>query len=132
MKDSIIRLSQRAIIAIHVIDYMIRKKEKIYIASDISNNLGISYNHLSKILQILAKHGYLKTYKGPLGGYILTEKGKNAKISEIIELVDGKISYKTCLMSTSICEKKNCSFKKFIKETLEKYKKLISLKINDI
>jgi len=129
---TIIKISERATIAIHTIDYMIRNKEDLYVASEIAKTLDISYNHLSKILQTLARHGYLKTNRGPFGGHTLTEKGKNAKIGEIIELFDGKIPDTKCLMSKKVCQRKFCAFENFLEKMLSEYKRLLSLKIKEI
>ncbi len=128
---SLIKISEAASIAIHAIDYMIYKKEPLYIASNLASELSVSYNHLSKILQLLVKHGYLKTSRGPSGGYSLTEKGENAKIGEIIELIDGKLSKNTCLMNRKVCHRNGCSFQKFLEKIISEYEKIIDTKIKN-
>jgi len=127
----LIKISEAASIAIHSLDYMIHAKEPLYIASDLSKELSVSYNHLSKILQLLVKQGYLKTSRGPSGGYSLTKKGENAKIGEIIELIDGELLRNTCLMNRKVCHRKTCAFQKFLGKMISEYKKIIKKKIKD-
>lgn len=130
--QNILKISDASVIAIHAINYMLTKDQNIYSASKIAEDLSVSYNHLSKILQLLVKYRYLKTTRGPSGGYALTTKGKNAKIKEIIELIDGPVSNDFCLMKKKTCEKKDCTFTSFIKNTVKEYEKVISKKISDI
>lgn len=128
---SLIKISEAAAIAVHSIDYMIRKKESVYIASNVAKELSVSYNHLSKILQLLVKHGYLKTLRGPSGGYSLTEKGENAKIKDLIELIDGKPEKNNCFMNKKVCLRETCALKKFIEKMTEEFENIIDVKIKD-
>ncbi len=128
---ALLKISDAASIAIHTLDYMIQENKPIYIASNLSKELCVSYNHLSKILQLLAKHGYLKTTRGPSGGYSLTEKGRQATIKEIVNLVDGEIEKNTCLMENKICKRENCVLQKFMSKVIEDFEKIIEVKIKD-
>lgn len=129
---SLIKISQAATIALHALDYIISRDEKIYIASKISNDLNVSYNHLSKILQILARQGYLKTSRGPVGGYKLTEKGKKSTIKEIIELFDGKLVINGCLMDKKVCKRDECILKRFNEKMLKEFENITQTEIKNL
>lgn len=129
--QSLIKISDAAIIAIHTLNYIIKNENSIYIASEIAKDLEVSYNHLSKILQLLVKHGYLKTKRGPRGGYYITKKGDNAKIRDMIELIDGKIETNNCFMTRKICSKNDCILKDFLMRVVKDFEYTINKKIKD-
>ncbi|NLH39866.1 MAG: Rrf2 family transcriptional regulator [Elusimicrobia bacterium] len=129
--QSLIKISDAAVIAVHAIDYMIKKNDSVYIASNLARELQVSYNHLSKILQLLVKHGYLQTMRGPSGGYVITRKGENARIKDIIALIDGDVEKNVCFMNTKICSRHSCVLKDFLQRTLDDFKKTVNTKIKD-
>jgi Rrf2 family protein len=129
--QSLIKISDAAVIAVHAIDYMIKKNDSVYIASNMAKELQVSYNHLSKILQLLVKHGYLQTMRGPAGGYIITKKGEDAKIKDILELIDGNLEKNMCFMNTKICSRSSCILKDFLSRTLDDFKKTVDKRIRD-
>ncbi|MEF3279960.1 MAG: Rrf2 family transcriptional regulator [Elusimicrobiota bacterium] len=127
--QTLIKISDAAVIAIHCIDHMIKNSKEVYIAAEIAKELNVSYNHLSKILQLMAKHGFLKTIRGPHGGYSLTKKGEESTLKDIIELIDGKIQGNTCFMKTVVCKKDSCVLKDFLLRTMKDFEKTINTKI---
>jgi len=56
----------------------------------LSKQLDISKSFLAKILQNLAKHGILVSYKGARGGFALNKKFDEISIMEVIEAAEGK------------------------------------------
>ncbi len=56
----------------------------------LSKQLGISKSFLAKILQSLAKHGILISYKGAKGGFALKKKFSDISIMEVINAAEGK------------------------------------------
>ena len=56
----------------------------------LSRQLDISKSFLAKILQNLAKHGILVSYKGAKGGFALNKKFDEISIMEVVEAAEGK------------------------------------------
>ena len=71
--NKLINISEASSIAIHSL-VLIAKLDQHINATQISKLTGFSKNHLSKILQMLVKHGYLKSNRGPKGGFFLIRK----------------------------------------------------------
>lgn len=84
---------------------------KIKSKSAIAVELSLPEEYLSKILQKLAKAGFIISIKGVKGGYRLKEFPCRLTFLDIIESIDGKISIVGCLSNDSdICKRESlCS-----------------------
>ena len=56
----------------------------------LSRELSISKSFLAKILQLLAKKGILKSFKGVHGGFVLNAKPEDINMREVMSAVEGK------------------------------------------
>lgn len=75
------RASEYALLAlIYICD-----KEKPQDVETMAAELDISRSFLAKILQVLAKDGLLKSYKGARGGFALSKKPENYTLKEIVD-----------------------------------------------
>jgi Rrf2 family protein len=57
-------------------------------AKEIADKYQISYELLAKIMQKLVKKGYLASYQGVNGGYILARNPNELKVSAIINAIE--------------------------------------------
>jgi Rrf2 family protein len=78
-------------------------REKKVGIKEIASELEIPSPFLGKILQQLAKHQILGSTKGPGGGFYLYKPAVDISLMEIIELIDGGETFKTCVIRTSNC-----------------------------
>jgi Rrf2 family protein len=77
---------------------------------EISKELDIPSAFLGKILQLLVKHNFLYSTKGPHGGFYLKRSAIDIALMEVIEVIDGKDSFESCVIRNSPCDHKNpCS-----------------------
>jgi Rrf2 family protein len=81
-----------------------------YSARDIASHLSVSESHLAKILQRLAKAGFVKSVRGPKGGFTLSARGKDLTLLEIYENIEGPMGCHDCVLSTSLCVGEDCIF----------------------
>jgi Rrf2 family transcriptional regulator, cysteine metabolism repressor len=58
----------------------------------IAENKGIPKKYLEQILLILKRGGFVKSQKGPVGGYKLAKAPANIHVAEIIRLMDGALA----------------------------------------
>ncbi|MGQ1889528.1 RrF2 family transcriptional regulator [Thermophagus sp. OGC60D27] len=70
----------------------------------IASELGIPMQFLSKILQIFVRKGLLKSVKGPTGGFYLAKNANEITLCDIVEIIDGKDFFETCLIGTGPCQ----------------------------
>ena len=78
-----------------------QKKEGI---KSIAGELGIPPPFLGKILQGLVKQQILDSTKGPNGGFCLRKPAMDISLMEIIELMEGKEPFNTCVIRTTPCD----------------------------
>ena len=72
---------------------------------DIANRQGISGKYLEQIISILNKAGYVKSVRGPMGGYRLVRKPEEYTVGEILRLTEGSLSPVECAGANGICKR---------------------------
>lgn len=65
---------------------------QIYSAKEIAHKYHIPHELLSKIMQKLAKEGFISSYQGVHGGYIMVKDPEKVTVSSIIQAIEGKPS----------------------------------------
>ncbi|RDU22040.1 RrF2 family transcriptional regulator [Anaerosacchariphilus polymeriproducens] len=77
-------------LAMHDIGESVRVKE-------ISERQGISDKYLEQIISILNKAGYVRSTRGPQGGYRLARKPEEYTVGMILRLTEGSLSPVACM-----------------------------------
>lgn len=72
-------------------------------AKEIAETYGIPSPLLSKILQKLAKHGFLRSEHGTNGGYKLARDAREITALEVIRLIDGPVFLTACFTEHGYC-----------------------------
>lgn len=103
-----IKFSEATAIALHAMIYLAGRKDKVVSVGEIAGAFSISSNHLSKLLQRLAKAGYLISFKGPKGGFQIAPRKVGATFMEIYETIEGRQCPRTCLFASRRKKCKNC------------------------
>ena len=70
---------------------------------NIAAEAGIPAHFLAKILQDLARDGFLKSSKGPRGGFRLSQPAGDLPLLRVIEAVDGPGRYERCIAGSPEC-----------------------------
>ncbi|NOZ74737.1 MAG: Rrf2 family transcriptional regulator [FCB group bacterium] len=70
---------------------------------ELSRELHISFHFLTKVLQILTRKAILKSYRGPNGGIALARPSRDIHLIEVVEAIDGKGLFETCILGLSGC-----------------------------
>lgn len=63
-------------------------KGHIFTAKEIADTYHISYELLAKVMQKLVKKGYIASYQGMNGGYMLARDPETLKVSAIINAIE--------------------------------------------
>lgn len=90
-------------------DYAIRllahlAKNNIEVTSqELANKLDIPFNHIAKLVQILARRGYLLTRKGKGGGLRLAMDPAKIDLAEVVEAVEGPLVISDCILHRGAC-----------------------------
>ncbi|MCC7496857.1 MAG: Rrf2 family transcriptional regulator [Bryobacterales bacterium] len=76
---------------------------KYAMVKQIAEKADIPSHFLAKILQQLARKGFLRSSKGPTGGFALRIPAEEISILQIVEAVDGLADYERCLGGMAEC-----------------------------
>lgn len=63
----------------------------------ISERQGISENYLEQIIATLKKHGFVKSTRGPKGGYSLKKNPDEISVGDILRVLEGDLSPVDCM-----------------------------------
>jgi Rrf2 family protein len=98
------KLSRGAEYAIRGLLYMAMQPEgKISYIEQISNAQDVPKAYLAKIFQQLSKKGFVKSYRGPEGGFVLLKSPKDISLFETIEAIEGPMHLNECLIHDGYC-----------------------------
>ncbi|MEG2322940.1 MAG: Rrf2 family transcriptional regulator [Anaerovoracaceae bacterium] len=65
---------------------------------EISKRQGISSKYLEQIISLFHKNGYLKSVRGPQGGYMLSKSPAEYTLGDILRVTEGNLAPIPCLM----------------------------------
>ena len=68
---------------------------------------GAPHSFLSKVLQALTRAELISSRRGPLGGFEILARGRQASVREVIEAIDGPIMLNVCLTHGQSCNRKS-------------------------
>lgn len=80
-----------------MIDIGLNCKETPVRMKDVAARQEISIKYLEQIVSILVKAGYVKSIRGPQGGYRLTKPAKEYTVGMILRLTEGSLAPVECL-----------------------------------
>ncbi len=123
----------------------IKKEKVIFNAIEISQELKVPKEFVSKVLQTLTNSGIVGSKKGKSGGFYLAKSPSQIKLIDIVEAIDGLDLFKSCVLGFPGCShEKPCpvhdkwgklrdeAYKMLSNETLEQLKEKTILKITSL
>jgi Rrf2 family protein len=117
----IVHLSEAASLAIHAM-VLIAKSDTHINVNVLSKEMGASRNHLAKVLQQLVKFNYLKSVRGPSGGFVLNMHPSELTILDIYQAIEGKIETHQCPLDRQICPFDKCLMGGMVKNVTDQFK----------
>ncbi|OGI23283.1 MAG: hypothetical protein A2255_06195 [Candidatus Melainabacteria bacterium RIFOXYA2_FULL_32_9] len=115
----ILKFSEGISISIRAMLYLLSEEDKLISVKEIATILNVSEGHLAKVMQQLAKEKLIDSVRGPKGGFKLKKSGKEIKLIEIYEIIEGPFQVKDCVFNP-ICEG-DCSLRKLVVSANEKF-----------
>jgi Rrf2 family protein len=100
------RLSRAAEYAIRGVAHLADNKGGEVIESEkIAKAEGVPAAYLAKLFQALAKKGFVRSVRGPEGGFTLAMSPERISLLDIIEAVEGPIHLNDCLIRPGYCQR---------------------------
>jgi Rrf2 family transcriptional regulator, nitric oxide-sensitive transcriptional repressor len=72
-------------------------------AGEIAALYGISANHLAKVVNQLARLGYVRSIRGVGGGIELARPAEGIRLGEVIEQLEGNLHLLDCIATERVC-----------------------------
>jgi len=104
-----LRLSEATALGLHAMA-IIAAQERAISVVDAAKQLDASAAHLSKVMQRLAKSGFLQAKRGPSGGYKLARPAAEITLLAVYEALEGPIRQDGCLFAAPVCQRARCIF----------------------
>ncbi len=96
--------SKKCELAIQAVLFLsVKKGKNVYNAYEVSKELKVPKEFVSKMLQTLTRSGIIGSKKGKNGGFFLAREPKDIKLIEIVEIIDGLESFTTCVLGFPNC-----------------------------
>jgi Rrf2 family protein len=117
----IVHISEAASLALHSM-IIIAQSKKLINLSRIADMTGASKNHLAKISQVLVKKNFLKSTRGPSGGFVLKKLPEKITLLDIFECVEGEIEEVGCPSNKQICPFNKCLMDNIVQKVTKELK----------
>lgn len=114
MTTNMLKISEATSLAIHAMALLTAGPKKTISAKEMASELMVSKNHLSKVLQRLAKAGYVDSVRGPKGGVTAGRKDTEITLLELYEEIEGTLSDEGCLLDMKACRGDACIMGSFV------------------
>ncbi len=118
----LVHFSEAASLGLHAMVLIAKSKNHVNVNS-IASEMGSSKNHLAKVLQQLVKHGFLKSVRGPAGGFKLSKPAHLISVLEIYEAIEGKIDLPECPLDRQVCPFNKCLMSGLVTDVTMQFKK---------
>ncbi len=125
---NLINVSEGAYLAMHSLALIAKNQPQRLTVKHLAEKLDASQAHLAKVFQKLSKAGYVKSVRGPSGGFILNKPAEEISFLDIYQTMEGDISLGNCPLGKDKCAFERCIFSsdlhKISNEIYDTYKKI--------
>lgn len=87
-----LRLSKKAEYGLMAMQYIAARPGSVVSAKEVAEQYDISFDLLSKVLQLLMRRDIIQSHKGVNGGYVMLLHPSTITVADIIHAIEGKKS----------------------------------------
>src|ERR1700676_1417816 len=130
-----LRLTKKADYGLMALKYLAEQTGgSAHSAKDIAQAYHIPPQLLAKILQTLAKSGFLVSHAGTNGGYALARPASGISAFEVIRAIDGPLFITSCITIHGTCDLAgHCTIKEPLRKVNDSIKDLLTgIRISDL
>jgi len=110
------RLTTHTDFALRTLMYLAATGQRATIA-EVAQLYGVSANHIAKVVNQLARLGYVRSVRGIGGGIELARNPGDILLGEIIEALEGNMHLLECVVTDNVCAIESfCSLKGVLAE----------------
>ena len=90
-------------LGIQAVLFLSIQEKRIFNADEVSAEINLPREFVSKVLQILTNKGIVGSKRGKSGGFFLAKEPSEINLLDIVEAIDGLDSFKTCILGFQGC-----------------------------
>ena len=98
------RLSKKTDYALMAMKHLAARGGESASTREIAEQYDIPLELLAKILQRLARRGFLASHQGVHGGYFLARPATLITVADVIQAIDGPLTITACSVKDEVCE----------------------------
>lgn len=91
------KISTKGRYALRLMLELALEEEQVVKLKDVAERQGISVKYLEQIISVLQKCGYVKSMRGPGGGYKLSKRPEEYTVGMILRQIEGSLAPVACL-----------------------------------
>lgn len=88
--------------ALRTLMFLATRTERSNVA-DVAKLFGISVHHVAKVVNQLARFGYLRSVRGVGGGIEMSHQPEQIRIGDVIECFEGNLHLLDCIGTAGVC-----------------------------
>ncbi len=123
--SSLVHIPEALSLAFHSLGLMASQKELVsthYLALKTSG----SEAHLAKVLQRLAKVDFVRSVRGPRGGFALARPASEITLLEIYQTLEGPLKADGCILNRKNCPFQQCLFGGFLEKMVGDFREFLA------
>ncbi len=97
------RLTSFTDFGLRALMWMASAPERAFSTAEIADEFGISRHHLNKVIQRLARHGFVTTRRGTGGGAMLGRPANEIVLGDLVRLLEQDQALVECFSSNGAC-----------------------------
>jgi Rrf2 family protein len=104
VEDSNVKVSQASAYALHALMYMVRHMTQLPVTSGaIARAEGMPAGYLAKVMQQLARAGFVRSVRGRQRGYVFARSPEEVSLLELFETLEGRRLFGDCPLRHCAC-----------------------------
>ncbi len=96
-------ISKTSEYALRILTHMALNYETQFSAQNLYEELDIPKRYLMRLLTELSKSGFIEATRGRSGGYVFAKPLDTIYFAEIIDSVEGLLSFEGCVLGNTVC-----------------------------
>jgi Rrf2 family protein len=106
--NCLLRTTKAFSLGMHAMALLARQAPARLSVGTIAGVCGVSEAHLAKVMQTLARNGFVKAERGPAGGITLTEAADSVSLMDLWNALEGPATNEGCPFAIATCTSGLC------------------------
>lgn len=96
------RLTTQTDYGLRTLMFLATRDERANVA-EVAQLFGISVHHVAKVVNQLARLGFVRSVRGVGGGIELAQRPEEIRVGEVIEQIEGNLHLLECVSTENVC-----------------------------